>query len=486
VSATAADRRLATGETTRRAKAVSRPIDLRATTLVYGFALLYAAVFAAAAATNYLIYREPRFDLGNMVQVVWGTAHGDFLHTSDASGLGMSRLGSHFDPFLVLLVPLWWAWSSPLVLLIAQAVAVASGALPVYWLARKHLDNRRFAVIFAAAYLLYPATQFNAFTPIGIHAVSFAVPLILFAIWFLDEGRLVPFAVFAVVAATTKEEIAAAVGGLGIWYAVRHGRRRAGAAIFVLGVLISAVCLEVVIPHYAPTGTSPFAGRYAEVGSTPTGMLRVAVTDPGAFVHQLATWHKLLFVVLVFAPFLGLWALEPLLLVGALPDLVINLLSAKPEQTTIFYQYTAGIIPFVVAASVLGAAKLRARQRHASIALLSVISVLAIVSPLIYTVSSIHSRSGAEITASRNALKLIPPRVAVSASQTLGAYVSTRKTVSVFPSIGRANWVIVGDIDASVDDPTEFHAALRNLRSSDRWRIAFDSGGVTVFERTTS
>jgi uncharacterized membrane protein len=344
------------------------------------------------------------------------------------------------------------------------------------------LVDKGFAVVFAFAYLLYPATQFNAFTPIGIHPVSFAIPLILFAIWFLDEERLVPFALFAVVAATTKEEIAAAVGGLGIWYAARHGRRRIGLAMFGTGLFISALCLEVVIPHYAPSGKSPFAGRYSEVGSTPTGMLHVAVTDPSAFIHQMVTWHKLLFLALVFLPFLGLWALEPLLLIGALPDIAINLLSAKPEQTTIFYQYTAGIIPFVVAASVFGAARLR-RRRFASPFLLATILCLAVVSPLAYSVSSVHSRSSAEITATKNALSLVPHDVPVSASQTLGAYVSTRKSVAVFPTIGRANWVLVGPIAKSIDDPNEFRAARRHLRSSPDWRVVFDAHGVTVFKR---
>jgi uncharacterized membrane protein len=439
-------------------------------------------VFAAAAATNYLIYKSPRFDLGNMVQAVWSTAHGDFLQTSNASGTVMSRLGAHFDPFLALLAPLWWAWPSPVVLVVAQAAAVGSGALPVYWLARKHIGDRGFAVVFAMAYLLYPATQFNAFTPIGIHPVSFAIPLILFAIWFLDEGRLLPFAAFAVLAATTKEEVAAAVGGLGVWYAVRHGRRRIGLAILATGLLVSALCLEVVIPHYALSGSSPFAGRYAEVGSTPTGMLRVAVTDPTVFVHQVATWHKLLFLALILLPFLGLWALEPLLLVGAIPDVVINLLSAKPEQTTIFYQYTAGIIPFVVAASVLGAARLR-RRRFASPALLASCLCLAVVSPLAYSVSSIHSRSSAEINATKDALRLIPPGVPVSASQTVGAYVSRRKSVAVFPIVGRANWVIVGRTATSIDDPVVFKRTLARLKSSPRWRVVFDSEGVSVLKR---
>src|SRR3954452_18237317 len=117
---------------------------IRGRTFVYAFSVLYAVVFAAAAATSYLLYLEPRFDLGNMVQAVWSTAHGHFLQTSDPSGAQVSRLGSHVDPFLAVLAPLWWIWSSPLILLAAQSIAVASGALPVYWLARKHLDNHGF------------------------------------------------------------------------------------------------------------------------------------------------------------------------------------------------------------------------------------------------------------------------------------------------------------------------------------------------------
>ena len=51
------------------------------------------------------------------------------------------------------------------------------------------------------------------------------------------------------------------------------------------------------------------------------------------------------------------------MLVGAVPDLAINLLSRSPHRQTVFYQYTAGIIPFVVAASILGAARLRRGRR---------------------------------------------------------------------------------------------------------------------------
>jgi uncharacterized membrane protein len=456
--------------------------NVRVRSFVYAFAAVYAVVFSAAATTSYLLYLSPRFDLGNMVQVVWSTAHGNFLRMSDPNGAQMSRLGAHFDPFLALLAPLWWVWSSPIVLVVAQAVAVASGALPVYWLARKHLQSEGFATIFAISYLLYPATQFNAFTPVGVHAVSFAIPLILYAIWFLDGDRLVPFTICAVLAATTKEEIAAAVGGLGIWYALRRRRVVAGTAIFALGGAASLTALTVIVPHYAAGGTSPFAGRYEAVGGTPGGVFRTLFTDPTAFTHQMATWHKVAFLVLVFVPFVGLWALEPLLLLGAIPDLLINLLSSKPEQTTVFYQYTAGMVPFVVAASVLGASRLT-RRRHAPTALLTVIGCLAVLSPLVYTGVSLHSRSDLNTKETRAALKLVPPGVAVSASQTLGAYVSARRTVAVFPSVERVNWVLVGPVATGEDDPARFRRTLTRLKSDPGWRIVYDAGGVSVLAR---
>jgi uncharacterized membrane protein len=453
--------------------------------IVYLSIAAYAALFIAAATTNYLLYLEPRFDLGNMIQAIWSTSHGRFMRVSDMSGNEISRLGAHVDPFLALLVPLWWIWSNPIVLLAAQAIAVASGALPVYWLARKHLGDGRLAVTFAIAYLLYPATQFNAFAPIGIHAVSFAIPLILYAIWFLEEDRLVWFTFFALLAATTKEEIAAAVGGLGLWYAIRRGHRRFGAAVFAAGMAVTAVNMLVIIPHYAPRGFAPFAARYESVGGTPGGVLRTALTDPSVFAHEMLTWHKLLFLVLLFVPFVGLWALEPIMLVGAVPDLIIDLLSSKPEQSTVYYHYTAGIIPFVVAASVLGAARLR-RPGRTLTGLAIVIGCLALVSPMDYTVVSVSKRSHREVNAIRQALKLVPSSTPVSASQSIGAYVSTRRSVAVFPQIGNAKWVIVGAMETKEDDPSGYKRRLNTLRSSPQWKTVFDSSGITVFEAAGS
>jgi uncharacterized membrane protein len=103
----------------------------------------YAVGFGALSILQYRAYSTGRFDLGNMAQAVWATAHWHPLEVTNLQGEQVSRLGSHVDPILVAFAPLWWIWPSAAMLVAAQAVAIALGAVPVFWLARKHLGSSR-------------------------------------------------------------------------------------------------------------------------------------------------------------------------------------------------------------------------------------------------------------------------------------------------------------------------------------------------------
>ena len=90
-----------------------------------------------------------------------------------ATGEQIVRLGGHVDPFLVLLAPLWLVWPSPLALAFAQIAVVSLGALPVFWLGRRHLGSERVAGLLALAYLAYPWVATSAVA--AIHPVTFAI-----------------------------------------------------------------------------------------------------------------------------------------------------------------------------------------------------------------------------------------------------------------------------------------------------------------------
>lgn len=455
----------------------------------------YAAGFAALSVLRHDAFFTGRFDLGNMVQAVWSTAHGHPLRMTGLHGAQISRLGAHVDPILVLFAPLWWLWPSPDLLLVAQAVAVALGAVPVFWLARKHLGSARAALGFGLAYLLYPATGWLTLNE--FHPVALATPLLLFAFWYLDEDRLLPFALFAVAASACKEEIALVVAGFGVWYAISHGRRPVGAAIALAGGLWAAVAIAVVIPHYHAGAESDFYGRYSEVGGSAAGILKTAVTHPIRIVDAALGARDLRYLLELVAPLAALCLLAPLLLIAALPELAINLLSSAAPQTSIHFHYTAGLIPPLVIGAVFGAR--RVGRRPVAVAMLVVIAALAGNYRLGPIPGWRHVPGGErfQATAARvsehdhiasRALKLIPSTAVVSATNTLGAHLSARRRFLSFPFLQDATWVAADETQPGYADryaPIPTAVALVALRRDPEWRLVFEEDGILVFRRTS-
>ncbi len=228
---------------------------MRPRLLLWAAIASFAAGFSTLSILRHRAYTTGRYDLGNMVQTVWNTAHGHFLQMTSGDGVQISRLAAHFDPILAAFAPLWLVWPSPEMLLTVQAIVVALGALPLYWLGAKHLGSERAGLGFGLVYLLYPATQWLTLNE--FHPVALACPFLLFAYWYLDESRFLLFAIWATAAMATKEEVGLVVAGMGIWYAIGR-QRRAGLAIAGAGLLLRAVLEPGPNPGLDVFGTVSF------------------------------------------------------------------------------------------------------------------------------------------------------------------------------------------------------------------------------------
>jgi uncharacterized membrane protein len=470
-----------------RARLPSAAVTLAAAAAAYGVG------YAALSVLRQRAFATGRFDLGNMVQAVWWTAHGHPLRMTNLHGDQISRLAAHVDPLLAVFGPLWWIWPSPDLLLVAQALAIAAGAWPVYWLARKHLGSPRAALGFALAYLLYPATGWLTLNE--FHPVALATPLLLYAFWFLDNDRLLPFAVCAVAAAASKEEIGLVVAGFGLWYALARGRIAVGLVIAALGFAWSVIAIAIVIPHFHTAGESDFYGRYSEVGGSAAGIVKTTFTHPSRIAHAAFSGRDLRYVLQLVLPLAGLSLLAPLVLIAALPELALNLLSATPTQTSIHFHYTAGLIPPLVIAAVLGAKRLSRVGVAAAIAVV----ITALVGA--YRLGPIpgwrHVPGGSRFQATAahvtehdriaaKALKLIPKSAVVSATNTLGAHLSARRRILSFPYIQDATWIAADETQPGYGDryaPLPMALALVALRRNPDWRLVFQQDGVLVFNR---
>ncbi|HYY03740.1 MAG TPA: DUF2079 domain-containing protein [Gaiellaceae bacterium] len=455
----------------------------------------WIAGFAALSVLRQAAFATGRFDLGNMVQAVWSTAHGHPLRVTDLRGDQISRLAAHVDPILVLFAPLWWIWPKPDMLLTAQAIAVGTGALPVFWLTRKHLDSARAGSGFALAYLLYPATGWLTLNE--FHPVALATPLLLFAFWFLDEDRLVPFALCAIAAALCKEEISFVVAGFGIWYAVSRRRWFAGATIVLVGVAWAAIATTVIIPHYNHGQSSDFYTRYSEVGGSPGGIVKTAFTHPGRLARAAFTGRDLHYMLQLSWPLAFVCLLSPLVLVAALPELAINVLSAVPTQTSIHFHYTAGLIAPLIAAAVLGARRLGRPLLVATAAVVIALVGNYRLGPVPgwrhvpggqrFQATSAHVTAHDRIAA--RALRLIPRNAVVAATNTLGAHLSARARFLSFPFLEDATWIAADETQPGYGDrfaPLLTAEELVWLRTNPEWKLVFQDDGVLVFRRVSA
>jgi uncharacterized membrane protein len=460
--------------------------------LLWSAIAAYAAGFASLSVLRYHGFETGRFDLGNMVQAVWSTAHGHPLRVTNVHGEHVSRLAAHFDPILVAFAPFWRLWPHPSLLLAGQALAIALGALPVFWLARKHLDSERAALGFALAYLLFPATQWLTLNE--FHPVALACPLLLFALWYLDEGRLFLFGLFAVLAALTKEEIPLVIAGFGVWYALSHRRWLAGGVIAAAGVAASAVVIQAVIPHFHGA-ESHFYGRYSAAGGSAAGIAKKALTDPGKLLSLAFDHRGTHYLIDLFLPLAALPVLGPLVLVAALPELVLNLLSSAETQSSIHYHYTAGEIPALIAAAIFGAKRLgRYRGLAAAVVVAAAITGNYLLGPLPIwrwvpggqTLQANAAHISGHDRAAARGLKLIPPHAAVTATNSLGSHLSQRKWIFSFPYVGRARWAILDEQKPSVGDQNDREKGLvliRRFERNPRFRRIFADDGVLVFRR---
>jgi uncharacterized membrane protein len=448
--------------------------------------------------SEYERYQLGRFDLGNMVQAVWSTTQGRPLESTTGAGEQISRLAGHVDPILVLLAPLWVVVPAPLPLAAAQIAAVSLGALPVLWLGRRHLGSESAATLMAVAYLAYPWLSWSALD--AIHPVTFAIPLLLYAIWALDSDRLGTFAVFAVLTAATGELMGFTIGALGIWYAVARGRRSAGLVIAGAGGAWSFVALFFVVPAFRG-GSSPFYGFYERVGGSPRGLLETVLTDPTVVASELLAGGVIVYVVALAAPLAGLFLLAPGLAAVGLPQLVLNARADPLGPVDPRQHYLAAILPALVMATVLGIARLREKDRVPLSTMVVVLcfAVSAIFGPWgLAAVPLWHQTdvSPRHVVALDRAVAAIPDEAPVSASNRVGGHLAARRYLYLLPMVGRAEWIVLDTHDLWLPDdelpvldertPAELDALRRKLEGDPVWARVYAEDGVYVFRKRSA
>jgi len=384
-------------------------------------------------------YAMLAYDLGIFDQAVWLISRGQ---SPFVTVRGMHILADHFSVLLYLLAPLYWLWASPKMLLIAQTIALALGAVPVYALAYKQIGSSQLGFVMGVAYLLYPALQWTSIYE--FHPENFAIPLLIGAFYFLACRRWAGYFCCIVVTALTKETAGLIIIALGLYAFTMD--RRIGWRTLMLGVT-SVLLATATVRHFNEGQPSAYLSLYATYGTTPQEIVWYLLTHPFAVGSSLFTLSNLRYLFELLQPLMFLPLLAPRVFAVATPVLLLNLLSKRAGMQMIYGQYAVFITPIAVVAAIYGVERLlRVCRPKAKVALSTLFCVSVIVgtawSPIGADLSRFYGILPANQADALDALLVhIPANATVSAQSALLPHLSHRKHIYTFPNpFHRSAW----------------------------------------------
>lgn len=406
----------------------------------------YALILSIVTVLRHISYHTQAFDLGIFDQVLWNITHGNGLYSSI---LGHHFFGEHVSPILVLIAPLYWIYADPKILLIFQSCALASGALPVYWLARKKLESTRLALLFSFVYLCYlPLRNLNL---TDFHPIALATPLLLFAFFYLDQRKYLTFGLFLTLALLCKEEISLVVFIFGVYIAFIRKNRKLGVVLSLLGVAVFALDIWVIIPHYRESSFG-FVHRYSYLGQSIPEILSTLLFRPVYVARHIFISEKMDFFLSVFGPVGFLSFFSPSHLLLALPTFSQNVLSDFPPQYSIYFQYTAPLTPFVFVSAICGLQNLLAKTDAQSLLKLNITKnhIVQVISGMLLVITCFSFSEKLPIypltertQLTNEFIRLIPSSVPVSAQELYVPHLSHRKDIYLFPDIEDAEYIFL-------------------------------------------
>jgi uncharacterized membrane protein len=310
------------------------------------------------------------YDQGIFNQLFWNGTRGHLFESSLSSALSTNvvhqnqlpsvsyyRLGQHFTPALMLWLPIYSLFPSPVTLTVLQVTLVTAAGLVLWVLARHYLEPRLSATIVVSYYC---ANAVIGPTLGNFHDVC-QIPLYAFSLLLAMEKRWWPlFGVLATLILVVREDSGILLFGVGAYMILSRRYPRTGLAVCILSFGYTIVLTNLIMPLFSADISQRFMierfGQYADGDEASTlQILWGMVSNPGRLVGALFTpfFGKIKYL-------LGQWL--PLALVPAFAPAswtiagfpLLKLFLAKGESVlAINIRYAMTVVPGLVYGAIL-------------------------------------------------------------------------------------------------------------------------------------
>ncbi|MGN1306254.1 MAG: DUF2079 domain-containing protein [Faecousia sp.] len=329
------------------------------------FALVFFVFASLWTVCRVLAYRTPTYDFGIFSQMFHQMrTTGLPTTTLERDGL-LSHFKVHVSPIYYLLLPFYCICPKPATLQLLQAALLASAAIPLWLLAKKHGFSPILRSLLCLLLFLYPAYSGGA--AYDLHENAFLTPLLFWLFYAMDCGSGWRVALFAALTLMVKEDAAVYVAAAGLYLTARSLRKtcdRKGVKTGLLLLLASVGWFFAVTTYLSRCGDGVMAYRYEnfmpEGTSSLLSVMKTVLLLPMKVLYECVETEKLEFLALTLLPLLGLPFLtrqyERFLLL--IPYVLVNLMSDYPYQHDIYFQYTFGATAFLFYLTLLNLSEL--------------------------------------------------------------------------------------------------------------------------------
>jgi len=472
------------------------------------FILAFTFYFSWYSIQRYQTLHAYTADLSLIDQAMWNTLHGRFLEATWGDHQ-QPRLAEHFEPLLVPLAGLFWLWDDVRILLIVQALALAMGALPAYWLAKRALKNGKYLpLLFPLLYLLSPPLQAAAVA--DFHADPFVVAPLLFTFWYATEKRWGWTWFWAIVVMLVKENMPTLIVMLGLGLVIhraasvmrpspqhgsgwlRHAEIKHGLLLILVGAVWFAIATFVIV--------APLARTYFATGG-PVYLANRFPANPldwPPLLRDPARWRYLLGLLATTG---GLALLAPQYLFLGLPIFVANTFSTFPGQFSGEQHYSAPLVAVLMIAAIYGTENLfrvsrfelrasgakgqaqRLRWRFFAVAVLVAFSYHLHFG---WTPFARRAETYAVTPHTRllpRLLAQIPVAVPISASAAVHPHLAHRPVAYTFPTVKEALFVLVDVTDVPGVHPNDVRATINKMLASGNWQLLDAVDGFVLLKK---
>ncbi|MEM3696133.1 MAG: DUF2079 domain-containing protein [Candidatus Bathyarchaeia archaeon] len=344
---------------------------------LFAFILVYFAVISYLSLIKYYTFHATAWDLGVFSQSLYTTINFRTIFYNNLE-IG-SHFHVHFSPILFLFVPFYALYQSPVTLIILQAIIVALGGIPLYFLAKNELGNTKHSLAFTALYFLYPVL--HASNLYDFHPEAF-IPLLGFsAIYFLKNNKWSKYFACILLLLSVKEDASLVVVGIGLYGLFRNiksiFKRKIDkntvislltVFIGIAGLLFAFYMISyfVTLDGYGSLWNQGYAHHtqnvYGELGGSEglMGLLSFLIRNPLKILSQLSYLpsQKIVFIATLFLPLCMFAFLDIPSILLFFPNLLELMLASNPNYFAITYHYPLLLIPTIFVAVIHGVRRL--------------------------------------------------------------------------------------------------------------------------------